>query len=176
MADPGIEVQSLAPVHAAVLRYFAPEGPFGEAVAAATGVRLPAPLAATAVSLPGTAAGELLLAWTRPTETLVLAADAAPLRELMRRLEPAEGGCVVELTGAVAVLRLTGAPVADLIGRLGSTGLPQPGEARRGRLADVAVLSLSVRAGEVLLVVDRAFAGHLDAWIGATLETFAAGG
>jgi hypothetical protein len=94
----------------------------------------------------------------------------------MRRLEPAAGGCVVELTGAVVVLRLTGAAVAELIARLGSAGAPQPGEARRGRLADAAVLALSVRAGEVLLVVDRALAPHLAAWIGATLETFAAGG
>jgi hypothetical protein len=37
MADPRVEVQSLSPVHAAVLRYFEPAGPFAEAVAGATG-------------------------------------------------------------------------------------------------------------------------------------------
>jgi len=176
MADAGIEVQSLAGVHAAVLRYFEPAGPFAGAVASATGAPVPAALTASAVSLPGMAAGELVLAWTRPTETLVLAADAAPLQELMRRLERSDGGCVVELTGAVVVLRLTGAGIADLVARLGAADAPRPGEARRGRLADVAVLALSVRAGEVLLVVDRALAGHLASWIGETLVDWAAGG
>jgi len=172
MADTvGIEVQTLAGVHAAVLRYFEPGGAFADAVASA-GAHLPPPLAAIAVSLPGAGAGELVLAWTRPTETLVLAAEAAPLDELLRRLGSAAGGCVVEMTGGVAVLRLTGARIADLIDRLGGTGAPQPGEARRGRFADVPVLALSVRAGEVLLVVDRALAGHVAAWIGATLADF----
>jgi hypothetical protein len=42
-------------------------------------------------------------------------------------------------------------------------------------MADVPVLALSVRTGETLLVVDRAYAGHLVGWIRETLLDFDAG-
>jgi hypothetical protein len=168
---PGLEVADDPRVHIAALRYFAPRGPFAEAVHVATGAALPAPLVATSTTLPGAQQrGELVLAWLRPTETLALTADAAALRELLSRLEGAAGGHIVCLSGGLKVLRLRGARLDDLMARLGSSAAaPRVNEARRGRLADVPVLSLSVHSGEVLLAVDRAYAGHLLEWIATTL-------
>jgi hypothetical protein len=164
-----IQVRDLGGMQAAALRYFETAGPFAAAVSAATGAPLPAPLSAAAVALPGIPDGELVLAWSRPSETLVLTASTTALSALASQLESVDGGQLVNLTGALAVLRLAGTHTADFIGRLGSAPPPRRGEARRGRLADVPVLSLSVRAGEVWLVVDRAYARHLRSWIGATL-------
>jgi len=172
----GIEVQSLAGMQAAAVRYFEPGGPFCDAVAGAMGATLPGPLAAAVVSPAGTSGSELVLAWSRPSETLLLTEDAAALAALMRRLGAVDGGQVVNLTGGLAVLRLAGTRVADLMGRLGGMGVPRAQQARRGRLADVPVLSLCVRESEVLLVVDRAYAPHLTAWIGETLLDWAGEG
>jgi hypothetical protein len=172
LAAAGIEVRNMPGMYAAVLRYFEPGGAFAAAVSSATGTGLPGPLAAAVAALTGTSGSELVLAWSRPTETLLLTRDEAALGELLRRLASADGGYVVNLSGGLAVLRLTGARVEELIGRLGGAAVPQPLEARRGRLADVPVLAVCVRAGEILLVVDRSLAGHLTAWIGETLEDF----
>ncbi len=174
----GLDLETDAPpVHAATLRYFEPMGPFAAAVAAATGTPLPAPL--TATFLPADAAGSagLVLAWLRPSETLVFSEDAAPLAELREGLTDVAGGHAVDLTGGLRVMRLRGARVAELLSRLGGGGALAPGlnEARRGRLADVAVLAVSVRADEVLLVVDRACAEHLRGWIEATLADWTEG-
>jgi hypothetical protein len=167
---PGLEVADDPRVHVATLRYFEPRGPFADAVRVATGAALPAPLVAMSTTLPGSQQrGELVLAWLRPTETLALTADAAVLRELVSRLEGAAGGHIVCLSGGLKVLRLRGARLDDLMARLGSSAAPGVNEARRGCLAGVPVLSLSVRSGEVLLAVDRAYGGHLLEWIGATL-------
>lgn len=159
-------VRDLGGMHAAALRYFESGGAFAAAVSAATGAPLPAPLGAAAVTLPGTP-DELVLAWSRPSETLVLTASATALSALASQLESVDGGQLVNLTGALVVLRLAGSDTAEFIGRLGGAQ-PRPGEARRGRLADVPVMSLCVRAGEIWLVVDRAYARHLRCWIGAT--------
>lgn len=159
-----------APLHVASLRYFDAEGSFAAAVAAATGAPLPAPLRVTAVqATPADAAG-VVLAWLRPTETLALCEQAAPLARLTERLAEAAGGHVVDLTGGLKAFRARGTRVAELLSRLGSMTLALGlHEARRGRLADVQVLAVSLRAEEVLLVVDRAYAAHLLAWIQATL-------
>ena len=112
----------------------------------------------------------IVLAWLRPTETLALSEVAAPLAGLSEALAKAAGGHVVDLSGGLKAFRMRGARVADLLSRLGSAALGMgPGHARRGRFGDVPVLALSVRAGEVLLVVDRAYAAHLGGWIEATL-------
>ena len=80
---------------------------------------------------------------------------------------------MVELTGGVRIVRLTGLRIAELLCRLGGTpSVSAPGEARRSRLADVPVLALSLRAGETLLLVDRAYLPHLLAWIRETLLDF----
>jgi len=154
------------PLHAATLRYFDVAGPF----AAAVGTPLPAPLRATVME------GGLVLAWLRPTETLAFSEDAAPIAELSERLTQATGGHVVELTGGLEAFRLRGSRVAELLSRLGSTAIGLGvGEARRGRFADVSVLVVCVRAEEVLLVVDRAYAEHLRGWVEATLANWREG-
>jgi hypothetical protein len=73
------------------------------------------------------------------------------------------------------MVRLGGARVGALLSRLGgSTRPPQRGESRPGRLADVPVLAVGVpgSAGEVLLLVDRAYAPHLLGWIRETVADF----
>jgi hypothetical protein len=80
---------------------------------------------------------------------------------------------MVELMGGLRIVRLTGPRIADLLCRLGGTAsVPAPGESRRSRMADVPVLALSVRAGETLLLLDRAYLPHLLAWIRETMLDF----
>ena len=157
----------------AALRYLTRSGPFAHALQAATGTTLPEPLEAREVS-----GAQLVLAWRSPTETLCITRSASRLAELSTRLAAAAApdGYLVELRGGVSIVRLTGLRIADLLCRLGGTSVvPAPGEARRGRLADVPVLALAVRAGETLLAVDRAYLPHLMAWIRETLLDFEAG-
>ena len=79
----------------------------------------------------------------------------------------------MNLSGGLEVLRVTGERLAELLSCLGGTAsVPRPGEARRSRVADVPVLALSVRPGEALLLVDRAYAEHLMGWIRETLLDF----
>jgi hypothetical protein len=156
------------PLYAATLRYFDARGPFALAAAEAAGVPLPEPLGAAVVTA-GPAAG-VLLASLRPSETLALSETAALLTVLRNALASVAGGCVVDQSGGLKVLRLRGARLAELMSRLGGGGtIPRVGEARRGRLADVGVLALCVRPEEILLIVDRAYALHLTTWIRETL-------
>ncbi|MGH8267798.1 MAG: hypothetical protein ACRETS_10790, partial [Steroidobacteraceae bacterium] len=162
-AEPGL--------HAAALRYFERQGVFADAVCALIGAAPPAALAAAAAA--GSAGeGELLLAWSRPTETLVFTTDVVRLAELQSRLAGVPGGCCVDLSGGLRVLRVTGERVAELLCRLGSACVPRLNEARRSRLAEVPVLALCVQEGETLLAVDRAYAPHLMGWIRETLADF----
>lgn len=155
-------------MHVATLRYFDRAGPFADAACAALGARLPEPLAARELM-----EGQLILAWRSPTETLCVTRSIARLTELTAQLAGAADGCIIDLSGGVRIVRLTGLRIADLLCRLGGTAsVPGAGEARRSRLAEVAVLALSVRAGETLLVVDRAYLPHLLAWIRETLLDF----
>jgi hypothetical protein len=150
-------------IQVATLRYFTREGPFADAVHSATGMPLPAVLEAREEA-------QLILAWRSPTETLCVTRSTTRLAELGARLAACAEGCMVELTGGLRVVRLTGPGIADLLCRLGGTAsVPAPGEARRSRIADVPVLAISVRAGETLLVVDRVYLPHLLAWIRETL-------
>ena len=147
----------------ATLRYFTREGEVADTVRAATGMPLPATLEAREEA-------QLILAWRSPTETLCVTRSTTRLAELGASLAASADGCLVELTGGLRIVRLTGQRIADLLCRLGGTAsVPAAGEARRSRLADVPVLALSVRAGETLLVVDRAWLPHLLAWIRETL-------
>ena len=167
----GISVGMIAPLHAATLRYFDRDGPFAAAAAQILDTPLPAP--STAAAKDG---GSLILAWLRPTETLLLSETRTSLADLEQRLAEVPGGHLVDLSGAVQALRLQGTRVAELLDRLGSMAVALPlNAARRGRLADVPVLALSIRAGEVLLVVERASVGHLSSWIEATLADWTDG-
>jgi len=164
----GLTVHRDETLQAATLRYFGGDGAFAAALREVSGVALPEVLRATSAR-----GGEIILAWRSPTETLLLAGELA-LSELEARLAQAADGCLVNLTGGLKVLRVTGEGIPDLLCRLGGTGsIPQLGEARRSRMADVPVLVLSVRPGEALLLVDRAYAEHLMGWIRETLLDFA---
>ena len=152
-------------MQAASLRYFDSAGDFATAVRAATECSLPDTLHA----LEG-AFGAIVLAWRGPTETLLLTPSAARLAALETSLGAHTDGCLVNLSGALSVLRVLGEPCAELLGRLGGSGcVPGAGEARRARLADVPVLAVSLRAGDTWLVVDRGYAPHLHGWIRETL-------
>lgn len=167
----GLAVRAEEAMSAASLRYFEPEGAFAAAVRDATGVALPKPL-----EVARSADGALILAWRSPTETLLLTPSAQRLDELEGRLIGSPEGCLVNLTGGLKVLRVTGERPAELLCRLGGTAsVPRPGEARRSRLADVAVVALCAEPGEVLLLVDRAYAEHLLGWIRETLLDFTVG-
>ena len=163
----GLSVHLDAAMQTAALRYFVRGGAFAAAVQESVG-GLPEGLQAME-----TRDGALILAWRSPTETLVLTGDPARLADLEARVAQAADGCLVNLSGGLRVLRVTGERISDLLCRLGGTGsIPRPGEARRGRMADVPVLALCVRAGETLLVVDRAYTEHLMGWVRETLLDF----
>jgi sarcosine oxidase gamma subunit len=150
------------------LRYFSMTGAFAQKVSECLGMELPPVLGARM-----TPAGDRILAWRSPTETLCLGPAAANLAWTERLANAADGYCV-DLSSALGVLRILGGGGPALLARLGSTdSVPAPGEARRSRMADVAGLALSVRAAEILLVVDRAQLPHVAGWIRATLEDLA---
>jgi heterotetrameric sarcosine oxidase gamma subunit len=154
----------------ATLRYFDRAGSFADTLRAATGATLPERLEARQ-----SADAQLILAWRSPTETLCITRSAAQLAEFSARLGTPAEGCIVDLSGGVRIVRLTGSRIADLLCRLGgAASLPAPGEARRSRLADVAVLALSINPGETLLAIDRTYLPHLLAWIRETLLDFEA--
>jgi sarcosine oxidase gamma subunit len=162
----GLTLDTDLPLHVATVRYFDTGSAFGAALTRAAGVAPPRPLAA--------AAGRgLVLAWLRPTESLALCEHGARLGELAGELAQVPGGQLVDLRGGLKALRFEGARVGEFLGRLGGFGtVPQPGEARRGRLADVPVLALCLRAEEVRLIVERVYAAHLLEWVRATLADF----
>ena len=167
----GVTVSVEEGMEVATLRYFERECAFAERVHAYSGLALPQ--VREARYAPAT---DVALAWGSPTETLCLTRAAGRLCALASELAGCADGCLVTLSGGLKVVRLNGPRVTDLLHRLGGTGsVPALGEARRSRLADVAVLALSLRAGETLLVVDRAYLAHLMAWISETLLDFAAG-
>jgi len=161
----GLRVQLKWPVPVAALRCFSPAGEFAGR------------LRASGLALPGTGQAReergLILAWRSPTDTLCLAPAADSLTDLARALAGAADGCLVDLSGALALVQLSGERIADLVCRLGgSASLPRPGEARRSRLADVPVLALCLQEGEVWLLVERGFGEHLLGWVRATVLDF----
>lgn len=165
----GLAVHHEAAPAAAALRYFAPAGEFA---AALRGAGAPLPSTGEAIE----AGRDLILAWCAPGETLCLSGSEARLQQLKRAAAAASDGCLIELTGGLSVVHVAGTRIEELLSRLGgSASTPAAGEARRSRLADVPVLALCVRAQEVRLVVDRAYAEHLLGWIGATLQDFPRG-
>jgi hypothetical protein len=179
----GLAVEKEGGIQVATLRYFSADGAFAQALREALGALPPSVLQAFALpSGPGTPAAaapeppaaQLLLAWRSPTETLCLTASAATLAQLRARVARRTDGCLVELTSGLQVLHLSGERIAELLSRLGGYGsAPQPGEARRSRLADVPVFAFSVQPGETRLLVDRAYLPHLLDWIRETVRDLA---
>jgi sarcosine oxidase gamma subunit len=164
----------------ASLRYFEPGGSFAAAVAEFAGRPLPQPLRATQFERATHDARRnahrdehCVFAWRSPTETLLLSNDEIAFTELDQRLAAATDGCVVDQTGGICVFRAQGPRAGDLLVRLGATSaLPGLGEARSGRLAELQVLTVCVRVGEYLLLVERVYADHLIEWMGATAADF----
>jgi sarcosine oxidase gamma subunit len=171
-ATDDLRVSDDHPWHAASLRYFDIAGSFAGELHAVLGQRLPAPLHAAQI-FDGRDA-RFILAWRSPTETVLLCDAGSAFAHLKQRLEQAADGCMVEQTGGIRVLRVQGLKAKDLLQRLGSdSAIPEPGEARSGRLAELQVLTLCIQSGEFLLLVERAYKDHLLEWIAATVADFA---
>jgi sarcosine oxidase gamma subunit len=162
---------SLEPdIHVASLRYFDVNGAFSAAMGVIIGARFPEKLCAIAIPQHGSDK-KMILAWRSPTETFLLCDDGSIISRLEAEAEILNDGCVVDQTGGAWVLRVTGKGVAGLFARLGGQAtLPELGEARRSRLADIPVLALQVQADEIFLVVQRVYAEHLEMWIRASLR------
>jgi heterotetrameric sarcosine oxidase gamma subunit len=157
---------------AASLRYFDTADSFVAALHEAVGRPLPEPLRAVQVDLASSGA-QFILAWRRPTETVLLTKDAAAFAELELRLAAEVDGCMVDQSGGLCAFRVRGLKAGDLLLRLGSTAsIPGLGEARSGRLAELQVMTVCVQAGEFLMLVERVYANHLREWIGATVADF----
>jgi sarcosine oxidase gamma subunit len=158
----------------ASLRYFDPAGPFAAEVGEVLGGPLPAPLRAErrvlATEGAGTAGSDLVVAWRSPTETLLVTADAGCLSKVGRFAANCSDGCLVDQTGGILTLVVAGARAPDLLLRLGSIdAIPALGEARTSRMAELSVMSLCTRPGEILLLVERVYARHLFGWIRETV-------
>ena len=171
----GLSVEVESGVQIAALRYFDPAGGFGRAVRERLGTALPEPLRALRHEH-GENAAQFILAWRSPTETLLLGDDPIAFAELELGLEAALDGCMVVQTGGMAVFRVSGPKAADFWPRLGAmSSFPAIGEAKSGRFAELHVLALCVQGGEILLIVDRAYAPHLHLWMQATAADLVAG-
>jgi sarcosine oxidase gamma subunit len=168
----------------ASLRYFDPTGPFAAEVSEVLGGSLPEPLRAHRRVLDtagdganaegaSSAGSELVLAWRSPTETLFVTADAGCLSRVDRFAANRSDGCLVDQTGGILTLVVAGDRAPDLLTRLGSIdAVPALGEARTGRLAELSVMSLCTRPGEILLLVERVYVRHLFGWIRETITDF----
>ncbi len=174
LATDGLSVQIDAEVQIGALRYCDGATIDDAVLRALGGAGLPAPGQVLSGIAGGTATDDTLLAWRSPTETLVLCPRGNDtLAAVAAAIEGALDACLVDQTGGIWVLRLQGPRVADLLRRLGSTtAVPPVGACRFGRLAEITVGTLSVREGEVLLLVERLYADHVLAWIRETIADF----
>jgi len=172
----GVSVRFEGSPTIAALRSFDSASAFETELADLLGGRLPEPLRAERRSLRNDrssgAATEFVLAWRSPTESLLMS-DAAHVAAIARRVSARVDGCLVDQTGGISALTITGARSSDLLTRLGSpAAIPLLGEARTSRLAELPVMSLCLRAGEFTLLVERVYRPHLAGWIRETLADF----
>ena len=159
---PGLSVRVDVSRRVGALRYLHPDS-IASTVAAAIGVPLPGNQEATVLE-------DMVLAWRSPTETLVVSDGSAAFEALGRALEGAAEACFVDQTGGVRVVRISGALRDELLARIGSSScVPSPGRAVVGRMAELAVMSVYVGAGEYLLLVERVYEEHLLGWIRETI-------
>jgi sarcosine oxidase gamma subunit len=154
------------------LRYFDPTGRFGAAVREALGRSLAEPLRAARAET-STRDAHFILAWRSPTENLLLCNDPALFSELGRQLAALDDGCMVDQSGGIRAIRVGGPRARDLLLRLGAaSALPEQGEARTARLAELPVLTIGEQAGGYLMLVERVCANHLFGWINTTAADF----
>lgn len=167
----GVEVELDRSLQVGALRYCNAAEP-GAILHTLFGAALPPPLRWAAAAM-ANGRGECLLVFRSPTETWVLTTDAETLHALRRALAGAPAACLVEQTGGILALRVTGERTRDLWQRIGLDGhFPQDGEALTCRIADVGVTVVCSTPHEILLLVDRLYVEHLLGWIGATLIDF----
>jgi sarcosine oxidase gamma subunit len=158
--------------HVASLRYFDMTGNFAAAASEAFGRPLAEPLRAIHVE-PSTTGGRCILAWRSPSENLFLSSVQTAFSAVAGKLAAATDGCMVDQTGGMRVVRVAGPKAREFLLRLGAgTALPDLGEARTGRLAELTVQTISVQAGEYLLLVERVYANHLFEWMSKTAADF----
>jgi sarcosine oxidase gamma subunit len=173
----GISVRLESGLLIASLRYFEAAGEFAAALGSDLGGAMPEPLRAVLRPMggAGTTAGdsELVLAWRSPSETILLSRDAEQFASIAKRAAGRSDGCMVDQTDGISAYTVTGTRAPDLLARLGSAAAtPALGEAHASRLAELAVMSLCVRPGDITLLVERVYAGHLMGWIAATVADF----
>lgn len=178
----GLSVEGIRGMHVASLRYFDPAGNFAGAVRERIGKALPQPLRADSAILGSTVPGstthvptiqggdsKFILAWRSPTETLLLSADRGAFAHLQESLASVPDGCMVDQTGGLCAVRVSGGRAGDMLLRLGSSAtIPEIGEARSSRLADLQALTLCVQPGTLILLVERVYLAHLLDWMRTT--------
>jgi sarcosine oxidase gamma subunit len=173
----GLTVDGIRGMCVASLRYFDPAGHFADVVKDLIGRPLPQPLRADSATLDSTALGsttlggdaKFILAWRSPTETLLLSADRGAFASLEDSLANVPDGCMVDQTGGLCAVRVSGSRAEDMLRRLGSSAsIPAVGEARSSRLADLQVLTLCVQPGTLILLVERVYLAHLLGWMSTT--------
>jgi hypothetical protein len=164
-----LSVRAQVTVPAASLRYFDPAAEFALAAGRFFGEPLPLRLRAVRHAA-ASGDGGRVLAWRRSTETLLLAEDDTVIPRLTAQLQRFSDGCLVDQTGGVSRVTVSGNRTAQFLMRLGSAAaVPGVGESLSSRIAELTVLSLCVRPGEVLMLVDRSYLPHLMGWIRATV-------
>jgi hypothetical protein len=146
------------------LRYMGIDAQFVEHMQAALGCSLPETLQAQSILLPETG-HRAVLAWRRPSETLLLA-ETHEIVDRFAEIAATDDGYVLDLTGGFTLFSCEGALTAQMCARLGGPdNFPQPGEAKPGRLAEVPALALSLQDEQCQILVERHFGPHMDAWI-----------
>lgn len=172
-----LTVEGIRAMQVASLRYFDAAGSFADAVKERIGRALPQPLRADSAAfdsttfVPMTPGGDakFILAWRSPTETLLLSADRGAFAHLEESLASVPDGCMVDQTGGLCAVRMSGSRAGDMLLRLGSNAsIPALGEARSSRLADLQVLTVCVQPGTLILLVERVYLPHLVGWMSTT--------
>ena len=155
------------------LRYFDAAGPLSAELARIVGGPLPGPLRAARYPADGSS-DELILAWRGPTETVLMSTSRVMFGRIAScAAEHPAAGCLVEQTGGLRTWRVSGARTRGLLLRVGSNAtVPELGEARTSRVAELPVTALCVRPGEVLLLCERVYGPHLLGWISASAADF----